>query len=247
MASARVELDPRWGGVDGVFGGHVLATLADAATSGVQAARLASLMVCFVASVKPGAAVVETESLHDGRTAATSRLALIQEDRVRAHAFAEFFRGTGETRWTDQIDVPDRPAAGFEPPDERPGLAFRERFEMVLLERSAPGVTGGAWVRLREDPSEVGLASPEAVLAALLDVMPPALYMEPVRPIFVPTLAFAAHFRTDSRVDPAGWFYLTHRTAWANDQTCIEDAAVHDAEGRLLAQGRQTRTVRWPA
>jgi acyl-CoA thioesterase len=126
------------------------------------------------------------------------------------------------------------------------GLAFRDRLELLLVdEPSLVGSTGG-WVRLREEPSTVGLQSAAGVLALLLDVMPPGLFAVRPRPRFVPTLSFSVHFATDVDPDPTAWMYLTHETAWATDSLCVDESTVWSRTGRLLAQGRQTRAVRWP-
>lgn len=240
------RLDPRWSGVDGIFGGHVFGRLADAAVAAVEH-RLAALTVCFVASVKPGDAEVELEVVHAGRRAATSRFVLMQEGRARAHGLAEHSQPAESLLWADRRELPPRPAVGTTPADGQLDLVFRDRLELAIVENSREGVPGGGWVRLREKASDVALDSGEAVLATLLDIMPPALYTRDVKPVFVPTLQFSAHFRTDVEIDPAAWMFVSHTTAWASGTTCIDDATVWDADGYLLAQGRQTRAVRWTA
>lgn len=241
---AATRFDPRWQGVDGVFGGHVFGRLADAAVRAVDH-RLAALTVCFVASVRAGDADIDLEVVHDGRQSAISRFALVQEDRTRAHGLAEHTRPGERFLWADRRELPPRPLDGPPPADGQLGLIFRDRIELRIVDHSREGSTGGGWVRLRESPTEVSLESPEAVLATFLDVMPPALYTREIRPIFVPTLAFSAHFRTDTDFDPTAWMYVSHATVWATGSTCIDDATVWDADGHLLAQARQTRAVRW--
>lgn len=243
---AATRLDPRWRGVDGIFGGHVFGRLADAAVSAVEH-RLAALTVCFVASVKPGDAEVDLDVVHAGRRTATSRFVLVQQDRARAHGLAEHTQPGEPSLWADRRELPSRHAVGIPPADGQLDLVFRDRLDLRIVENSQEGRPGGAWVRLNEAPREVSLDSTEAVLATLLDVMPPALYTRDVTPVFVPTLAFTAHFRTDVEVDPTAWMFVSHTTSWATGTTCIDDATVWDADGYLLAQGRQARAVRWPA
>lgn len=240
------RLDPRWSGVDGIFGGHVFGRLADAAVAAVEH-RLAALTVCFVASVKPGAAEIDVDVVHAGTRTATSRFALVQEDRLRAHGLAEHTRPGEPHLWADRRELPPRPAVGTPPADGQLELVFRDRLDLVIVQNSREGRPGGAWVRLREVPTDVSLDSSEAVLVTLLDVMPPALYSRDVKPVFVPTLSFSAHFRTDVVVDPSAWMFVSHATSWASGSTCIDDATVWDSRGHLLAQGRQTRAVRWAA
>ncbi|WP_229052082.1 acyl-CoA thioesterase II [Aeromicrobium sp. Leaf350] len=240
------RLDPRWSGVDGIFGGHVFGRVADAAVAAVEH-RLAALTVCFVASVKPGDAEIDLDVLHEGRRTATSRFALVQQDRVRAHGLAEHTQPGEPHLWADRHELPPRPAVGTLPADGQLELVFRDRLDLRIVENSQEGRPGGGWVRLNEAPAEVSLDSPEAVLATLLDVMPPALYTREVKPVFVPTLSFTAHFRTDAEVDPSAWMFVSHTTSWATGSTCIDDATVWDADGYLLAHGRQARAVRWAA
>ncbi|WP_290582056.1 thioesterase family protein [Aeromicrobium sp.] len=246
--SARVatRLDPRWSGVGGIFGGHVFARLADAAVA-VAPHRLAALTVCFVASVQDGPAEVDVDVVHAGQRTATSRFALVQQDRLRAHGVTEHTRPGEPHMWADRRELPPRPAVGTPPADGQLELVFRDRLDLVIVENSREGRPGGAWVRLREAPAEVSVESSEAALVTVLDAMPPALYSREVAPTFVPTLSFSAHFRTDVMVDPTAWMFLSHATTWASGSTCIDDASVWDAGGHLLAHGRQTRAVRWPA
>ena len=67
----RVDLDPGWLGMEAVFGGRVLAAVADAAV--LDGFHPQSLTATFVSSVQPGPAEVEHEVLHRGRSTASMR------------------------------------------------------------------------------------------------------------------------------------------------------------------------------
>lgn len=245
MTVTAVDLDGRWSGVDGMFGGHVFSTVADAAVS-ATGRRLATLSLCFVASVKPGAAEVDVTPLHAGRRTTTARIELHQEGRLRVHGVTHHATPTGRELHARTIDVPERPPTSRHDPEGHLTLTFRQRLETVLVTAPTLGGTNGAWVRFRERPSSVGVHSPEGVLSTLLDVSPPGLFSLDPKPWYVPTLSFSAHFGRIDGLDPTEWMYLTHATAWATESLCVDEATVWSSDGALLAQGRQTRSVRWP-
>ena len=245
MTVTAVDLDGRWSGVDGMFGGHVFSTITDAAVA-ATGRRLATLSLCFLASVKPGAADIGVTPVHVGRRTTTARVELHQEGRLRVHGVTEHATPAGRELHTRSIEVPERPATSRFALEGHLTLTFRQRLETVLVAAPTIDGTNGAWVRFREGPPSVGVHSPEGVLATLLDVSPPGLFSLDPKPWFVPTLSFSAHFGTVDDLDPTAWMYVTHATAWATEDLCVDESTVWTADGRLLAQGRQTRSVRWP-
>ena len=93
-----------------------------------------------------------------GTRTATSRFALVQEDRLRAHGLAEHTRPGEPHLWADRRELPPRPAVGTPPADGQLELVFRDRLDLVIVQNSREGRPGGAWVRLREVPTDVSLA-----------------------------------------------------------------------------------------
>jgi acyl-CoA thioesterase len=239
-----VDLDERWGGVDGMFGGHVFSTIADAAAEESEH-RLAAMTLCFMSGVQPGEVDLQLTSLHAGRRTATCRFELVQADRLCVHGVTEHATPTGGLQHVRQVRPPARPVAPVAMPEGLESLEFRRRFDTLLV--ADPDLEGcnGAWIRFRDPPHSVGVRTPAGILATLLDVMPPGLFTREPKPRFVPTLSFTAHFGPLDELDPGAWLYLTHATAWATDTLCVDESTVWTAEGRLLAQGRQTRSVRW--
>jgi acyl-CoA thioesterase len=240
-----VDLDRRWRGVDGMFGGHVFSTIADAAAE-ASGHRLAAMTLCFLSRVQPGEVDLEVVPLHAGRRTATCRFELVQAARLCVHGVTEHATPTGGHHHVRHIRTPERPVAPVAMPEGHESLEFRRRFDTLLVADPQLDACGGGWVRFREPPETVGVRTPAGMLATLLDVMPPGLFARDPKPWFVPTLSFTAHFGPIDDVDPLAWMYLTHATAWATDTLCVDESTVWAADGRLLAQGRQTRSVRWP-
>lgn len=244
--SVVADLHPRWGGVDGLFGGHVFSTIADAA-SAVSEHRLAALTLCFMNGVRPGEVDVSVTPLHTGRRTATCRVELSQAGRPCVHGVTEHATPEGRPHHRRRLEPPARPTRPAANPEGHLSLEFRNRLETVLVSEPTLDGCAGAWVRFREPPAALGVRTPAGVLVTLLDVMPPGMFALDPKPRFVPTLTFTAHFGLVDDLDTTAWMYLTHATAWATDTLCVDESTVWDASGRLLAQGRQTRSVRWPA
>jgi acyl-CoA thioesterase len=240
-----VDLDQRWSGVDGMFGGHVFSTIADAAAEASEH-RLAAMTLCFMSGVQPGEVDLEVTPLHAGRRTATCRVELAQAARLCVHGLTEHATPAGGRHHVRQVETPARPVAAVAMPEGHQSLEFRQRFDTLLVADPELDGCSGGWVRFRDPPEEVGVRTPQGMLATLLDVMPPGLFTRDPKPWFVPTLSFTAHFGPIDDIDPLAWMYLTHATAWATDTLCVDESTVWMADGRLLAQGRQTRSVRWP-
>jgi acyl-CoA thioesterase len=77
-------------------------------------------------------------------------------------------------------------------------------------------------------------------------VLPPGLFALDEPPAFVPTIDFTVHFAPRLGDVARGWHHVGNRTVWATRDYCVDESTLHDREGRLLAQIRQGRTIRWP-
>ena len=71
--------------------------------------------------------------------------------------------------------------------------------------------------------------------------MPPALYGATAVPVAVPTVELSVSFTEAPAA--SGWVLLRISTRTAAGGWCVDDSEVWDRDGRLLAQGRQTRRV----
>jgi acyl-CoA thioesterase len=241
----QVDFDPGWLGMEAVFGGTVLAAVADAAV--LDGFHAQSLTATFVSAVRPGPAAIRTEVLHRGRSTASVRLVLVQEDRPRVLATASLVPPGGRMVWDPSVDVSgagDPVHAPVLVPRHRP-LPYAERLELRQVGEDSLSGGSTAWVRMRAGEDH-GLGAHGRV-ALYLDVLAPGLFSQPVPPRFVPSIEFSAHFspRAAGAVDPAEWFLVTNTTVWSTDSYCVDESELRDRDGRLVAQVRQGRAVRW--
>jgi acyl-CoA thioesterase len=243
-----LDIDHRWVGYQGLFGGFVVGLLVDVATS-ASTYRLVSLSANFISSVAHGDLEVTVEHLHVGRSTQVTRLAVRQNDRVCIHASAEFVRESieGESRrepWVQSHPVIAPPAKSIN--QGRLDLPFDDLFDVRRIDSPRIHEPTSNWVRLRpaiEAPP--GLRSPEALLAVFLDLPTPGLFGEPRPPAFIPTIDYTLHFPPRFRWEVSDWIHIVHSTAWATHNDCADDVKAWDASGNLVALGRQTRGVRW--
>ncbi|MEV0718843.1 thioesterase family protein [Asanoa sp. NPDC050611] len=235
--------DPAWVGVEGVFGGFVLGRIVDAADADDGFAPQA-VTVHFVSLVRAGEADLRVETLHRGRATASRRIELRQDGRLRAHAVVSLVPTVQEPLWEPSADpTPWGDPESCPPAPWHGGLPFSALFEVRALgDRTRDGGLA-AWVRMRAGMS----LGPHAAASVFLDLLPPApLAMDPPA-FFVPTTDFTVHFAPSYENVRTGWHVVTHRTVWASREACVDESAVYDRGGRLLAQLRQGRAIRWPS
>lgn len=242
------QVDDRWIGYQGLFGGFVAAVLVDAAIS-ESTYRLVSFSANFVSGVGLGDLAVSVGQLHRGRSTQLSRLTLHSDGRACIYASAEFVQGLAETEhrhdgWVERKPPTPLPATWQDP--GRVTLPFDALFEVRRIDPPRVSQTTSTWLRVHPDlSSPPGLASPEAVLTAMLDLPTPGLFGEPSPPAFIPTIDYTLHFPPRFDWDPSTWVYIDHSTAWTTHSDCADDVKAWDDRGNLLALARQTRSVRW--
>lgn len=244
--ASRVGAD--WRGVEGIFGGKVIALLADAVTAapGTAHHQLASMWVEFSGSLLPGDLHDEVEVPHLGRSTATVRATLSQQGRQKASAVAKLVAlDTAEPSQPTARRIPDAPG-----PEELDDLVppwgalnYDPKVQVKVIEHLALDgtLTTRAWVRIRPDHgADLGVGGVEAVL---LDVLPPGLFMTGVAPSFVPTVDFALHLAPRARAVVGEWFWGEMRTEWIEGGFCAETGEIRRADGTFVARGTQTRRV----
>jgi len=242
----KIEIDRRWGGFDGFYGGYVVGLLVDTALASTTY-RLASISMNFVGRLVVDDVSVYVERIHRGRTSELLRLTLWQDGRARLHGTAELVASDNDeepplwVRCADEV-APPSDSAGL----GRPGLPFDDMVEMRTT--AAPRIDGPAscWVRLRPEAGDPGLVTDEALVAALLDMPTPGLFGLPEPVAFVPTLDYTVHFAPTVPGAARDWVRLDHGSAWVTRRYCVDDVTAYGADGRILATLRQTRSVRWP-
>lgn len=242
------EVGADWRGVEGIFGGKVIALLADAvmAAPGTGRHELASMWVEFSGSVVPGELHDEVEVAHLGRSTASVRASLSQQGRQKASAVAKLVAPDG-----GQPTLPTARRLPVAPsPDELDDLvppwgelSYDPKVQVRVIEHLVlDGVlTTRAWVRVRPGHgADLGVGGVEAVL---LDVLPPGLFMTGTPPSFVPTVDFALHLSPGARAVAGDWFWGEMRTEWVEGGFCAETGEIRRADGTFVARGTQTRRV----
>lgn len=239
-------LDPAWIGVEGIFGGYVLAVAVAAVdTRAFPGYRPQSVTLAFVSTLQPGDVEIVAEPLHAGRSTGSVRIALVQDGRLRAHGIGSLVRQDHAPVW----ETPCAPLA-TRPEHTDPYVAsygklpYLDQLDLHGVGRDSMSGGATAWVRTRGEAGD-GLSS-HARLALYLDVMPPGMFAAEPRPRFVPSLELTAHF--SPRAAFAGredeWFSVCNRTVWASEAFCVDECELRDHEGHLVAQLRQGRQVR---
>ncbi len=247
-----IALDAGWNGFGGLHGGLAVAWLLEQVVV-PDAWRPVSVSTHFLGAVRAEEDTrFEVETLHAGRTTASSAVRLLQAERVRAHAVV----ATAVDREPDGHDGPWSPVADltglpsphdlalFRPPAEV--VPFGQHVDIrptdgVLPGSGAPEPAYDAWIRLADEQHvrELGAWGSAAVL---LDAMPPGLFALTTRVAMVPTTDLTVHFapRTTS---PDGWFHVRHATRWASASACVDETELRTSGGRLVAQARQARRI----
>ncbi|SEL60434.1 thioesterase family protein [Rhodococcus maanshanensis] len=231
--------DDSWRGFGGIHGGLVVAALLRGAAGALDATPIA-VTAHLYAPVPAGPFTVDAEVLRGGRSAGVrTRLG------EAATAVVRLARTPDTTlRW------PPGPAAVSEvdpeslPPLEIPVdfVPFSQYLDIRPINSARPFAGGetpefDVWIRLTADID----FAPQELAAVLLDALPPGLYATRTAPVPIPTIEFSAHFPPAA---PASrWYRLRHRTVWATDDLCVDEAELHTATGELAGQARQLRRI----
>ncbi|XVQ10180.1 thioesterase family protein [Spirillospora sp. CA-255316] len=237
-----VDLDGGFAIGQALNGGYLLAVLARAAVDVSPHAHPISTAAAFLRMTKAGPAEVLVDTRKSGRTAATSRVALVRDGETLVEALIT----TGtlepdiEPAWAGAPPAPALPpreeCLGSTNPDS--GRGFADQVDM----RFDPGTMGWldgqpsgrpeirAWFEFADpyDPDPYALA-------VAVDALPPVSLNLGTRG-WAPTVELTWHMRAvpapgplalhgNGRLMAGGWF--------------DEEVEVWDSAGRLVAQGRQ--------
>lgn len=197
----------------------------------------------------PGQACqVDTTVVRSGRSLSTLRGALSQDGAVRIEVLAAMGDLAAPTQPVLTMPAPRIPA-----PEEcvaRTGeqqgvmLPLVQLVDIRLDPSTVPGAQSGTarmagWIRFRD-------GRPPDALACMLftDAFPPAVFglLGPVG--WVPTVELTVHLR---RRPAPGWMLGQFQTQDLQDGRLIEDGALWDSQGNLVAQSRQLALVLDPA
>lgn len=239
VIDGRAEIDRSWWSWAGPQGGFVAGLCLNAAVPLLGEGRVPrSLHALFLAPAAEGTLAMDATLVREGGSSAV--VAVTAGDALRVHVVGGRPRG-------DAV-LPAEPAPAVPGPEECDDtplpvdfVPFSQHFAWRFATGARPFTSGPdaellAWVRpRREAPIDA------AALVLLVDAMPPAVYAVASTPVAVPTVDLTVSF-TDTPA-ATGWVLLRIRTRSAAGGWCLDDSEVWDAEGRLLARGRQTRRV----
>jgi acyl-CoA thioesterase len=234
------SIEPDWWVVAGPNGGYLAAVLTRAlmAVEGDRPPR--SLTVQYLRAPKEGPARVEVTRERVGRSVSFLSARLIQEDRPCALALAVLALDRDEALRFDRSDPPRAPQPeNLDPAPRREELPpFAQQFDYRpavgprLFSGADEALTGG-WLRLVEErPLDA------ALVVALTDSWPPAVFTASTTPLAVPTLDLTVHLR-GTLPRPSDWVLGRFRTRVARSGFLEEDGELWSRDGELLAQSRQ--------
>lgn len=241
------QVHPAWNIGTNPNGGYLLA-LALSALRRAAPEHVDPLSVT-VHFLRPGLAGqdcrVDTQILRTGRTLTTARATLVQDGSARLEVLAAMgdLKDVAEHRLT--LPVPEMP-----PPDacvSRSGgeqgvaLPILDRLDIRLHPDEARAGAAGrsqvtGWIRFHDGRAPDTLSS---VLFA--DAFPPSVFGLLGMVGWVPTVELTVHVR---RRPAPGWMLGQFRTLDMIDGRIIEDGALWDSAGNLVAQSRQLALVR---
>ena len=210
----------------------------------------------FLSAAQPGDVEVHVEVLRVGRSLSTAQARLIQQadggpvERVRLLA------SLGDASRTDPVNrsprLPELPPPEACLPATRQSSPLAERITMldrldVRVDPSTAGFAVGrpsrrgvirAWLRMRD-----GREPDVAMLPYAVDALMPVAFDLGV-PGWAPTLELTG--QVVGRPAP-GWLVAELTTDTVVGDLLVEDAAVWDSTGRLVARSRQLAGVRLPS
>jgi acyl-CoA thioesterase len=257
------EISPAWNIGEVPNGGYSLAIVLAAIAREAGQVDPLSVTCHFLRPVESErTATVTTDVVRSGRTVSTvgGRLAQDGKDRLVVMAAMGVLAtpdgrhddgtagdapsGAGAPAWAD-LEPPDLPS-----PDRcvaRTGdaqgvaLALRSRVEVRLHpDQAEPGIGGDAemsgWIRFVD-----GRPPDARGLVLFADAFPPSLFGRLGRVGWVPTIELTVHVR---RRPVSGWVMGRFRCDDLDGGRMIEDGALWDAEGRLVARSRQLGLLR---
>ncbi|MEW2356759.1 thioesterase family protein [Spirillospora sp. NPDC029432] len=243
-----IDLDAGFAIGAALNGGYLMAVLDRAAVDATPHQHPISTAATFLRVAKAGPAEILVDTRKTGRTAATSRVSLVQNEQVAVEALIT--TGTldpaAEPDWAGEPPVPELPpvekCTGFQPVTEERERGFADRVDMRFDPATMGWLDGQpmgrpelrAWFRLPDGEDADAYA-----LALAVDALPPVALNLGAKG-WAPTVELTWHMRAvpapgplalhgTGRLLTGGWF--------------DEEVEVWDSAGRLVAQSRQIARV----
>ncbi len=243
---AEVVISPRWSIGNAPNGGYLASMMTRAMCASLTQKDPFSLSLHFVRPARPGAAVVETEIVREGKGLSTAMGKLVQDGRELVRALGTF----GDlTALAGHVAHPTMAPPELPPPDActpgRPGptsdISLADRVDMRLrpgsvswlVRTKSQQATLSGWVRF-------GDRRPFDVLSLLFfaDAFPPpVLNLEQARASWVPSIELTVHVRRIPR--PDGWLRGQFTTRALIGDYLDEEGMLWDEDGELVAMSRQ--------
>ncbi len=238
-----LALDDTWAYGPGILhGGFLLELLAGHAVTEAHPHPLATT-AHFLAAPRVGAAEVHRTRLRTGRSAAVTRVALVQEGRTCLDAVVT----AGRLSDDPAVAYDDAPPPVLPPLEEcvvSASLLEGERNGIVenLEQRLDPATTGWLDGQPRERAlvqgwlrSATGREVDPLFLLCLADGLPPVPFALGMRG-WVPTVSMTVYVRA---LPAPGWVRAVQQARVIADGWLDEDCLLYDSTGRLVAQATQ--------
>lgn len=191
---------------------------------------------------------IETQLLRSGRTLSTARATLMQDGSARLEVLAAM--GDLASPALASPALLTRPMPDIPPPEQCVGrsasaqgvsLSILDRLDIRLHpDEALPGAAGRArvsgWIRFAD-----GRAPDTLACLLMADAFPPAVFGLLGAVGWVPTIELTVHLR---RRPVPGWLLGEFWSHDLSDGRVVEDGALWDATGQLVAQSRQLALVR---
>jgi acyl-CoA thioesterase len=248
----KADLDGNFGFAGALNGGYLMAVLLRAVIDAGPHPHPVATSASFLRVARPGPAEVWVESRKAGRTAAVSRVSLVQDGQsvVDAQVSTGTLDAGAVAAWTapppDSLP-PIRECLSFDPDKETEGFADQVdmRFDPAMMGwldgRPAGSPQMRAYFRLRAPDGTGGPEEPPDALALALavDSLPPVVLNTGAKG-WAPTVELTWHMRA---VPAPGWLIVHGGGRLISDGWFDEDVEVWDSAGRLVAQSRQLARV----
>ena len=248
-----VTIDPSSWIIRGPNGGYLAALIVRAIEARVAdldgpARPMRSLTLHYPAAPVAGPATITTRIVRAGRSLSTIAADLAQDGKVMVTALAACSPPWGGPTWADER-MPDVPSPEAVPlTDRKLALPYMEWWQQRhalgsgVFSNGAVAETGG-WLALDD-----GGATPTdaAVVAAMADAWPPAIFVRGAEPSAVPTVDLTVHFRVTlptPLLPPGSPALVRFTTKTAAEGFIEEDGHIWSPDGTLIAHSRQLAVI----
>ncbi|NED99013.1 thioesterase family protein [Phytoactinopolyspora halotolerans] len=244
-----IDIDGTWSVGDVPNGGYLLALILQAVSAESPHPHPVSTSAHFVAPPSPGHAQINVHLLRAGRTTATLRATLVQDDipRVEALITTSTLDRDADVEWAGPTPEPVAPVdecipAVVDLPDGT-HVGLLEHVDLRLDPQTLGWFSGrpAGQLSMRGHVRLVDGTQPSPIVLALaVDSLPPTVFGLG-RLGWAPTVELSVLTRS---LPAPGWLTVHLRGRLVRDGWFDEEAEVYDSDGSLVAQSRQLARVR---